>query len=244
MTNAMIESTTENDGKRPKEGVANSANDQAVSQNELVFAIAHEIGNHLGAIRLHAHLIAEDLDARSLARSSIEIEALAGRTGRLLALLRPILSPESRPARRVRWSGILAGLRRQLDDEGTRGITVVFDDALEVDLSAPAVDWLHALLMALLEATLAGIPVGHSIRLGFESHSDGIALIVEDDGIDEDLSSNAAMRGRPLAVAIARRLVAGLGGRLETVRTDETTRVVLIFPIVDRTRRRTTPGAT
>ncbi len=88
----------------------------------LVFAIGHEVANHLGGIRLQAHLIDEDLDALGLAKTSVEIDALAGRAAPLLALLRPILSERPDPSPPVAWASLLAGLRRQLDDEGTRGV--------------------------------------------------------------------------------------------------------------------------
>ena len=53
------------------------------SGTELAFAIAHEVGNHLGGIRLQAHLVDEDLDVRELAEASILIDGLAGRSGPL-----------------------------------------------------------------------------------------------------------------------------------------------------------------
>ena len=55
------------------------------SRTELAFAIAHEVGNHLGGIRLQAHLLDENLDVRALAEASILIDGLAGRSGPLLA---------------------------------------------------------------------------------------------------------------------------------------------------------------
>ena len=37
----------------------------------LVFAISHEVGNHLGGIRLQAHLLDEELGAREMAAAMI-----------------------------------------------------------------------------------------------------------------------------------------------------------------------------
>ena len=45
----------------------------AGTAERLVFAIAHEIGNHLGGIRLQAHLLDEDLDAHERFRLTREL---------------------------------------------------------------------------------------------------------------------------------------------------------------------------
>jgi nitrogen-specific signal transduction histidine kinase len=110
--------------------------------HDLVFAIAHEVGNHLGAIRIQAHLLDEDLDPRSLAQSSVEIDGLAGRVGPMLALLRPLLSSDTPAASGVPWSGILATIKQHLEDEGTRGVSVEIEAPRESDPLAPSVDWL------------------------------------------------------------------------------------------------------
>lgn len=208
------------------------------SQNDLVFAIAHEIGNYLGAIRLQAHLLDEDLDPRALATTSVEIDGLAGRAGPLLTLLRPVLSSTSQTgssaAQRPRWSGLLRGLGQQLEDEGTRGVLVEITSLADTEIEAPGVDWLHALLLALVESTIASVPGRSRICLGLESRGSGTVLAVEDDGEAEDLSAEAPLRGRPLTVSIARRLLFDLGGRVEVARIDQKTRVELVFPEVDR----------
>ena len=64
----------------------------ADSSNNLVFALCHEISNLVAAIRLQAHLLDEELDARGLAVSSLEIDDLSARCAALLALVRPVLN--------------------------------------------------------------------------------------------------------------------------------------------------------
>jgi len=86
------------------------------SGTELAFAIAHEVGNHLGGIRLQAHLVDEDLDVRELAAASILIDGLAGRSGPLLALLRPLLSDDWKPAGNSTWAHILGRVQKQIED--------------------------------------------------------------------------------------------------------------------------------
>ncbi len=208
----------------------NNAADGTSAVYALVFAVAHEIGNYLGAIRLRAHLLDEDLDPRALATASVEIDAFAGRAGPLLALLRPLLAPEDVTTQCGHWSVLFTGIRRHMEDEGTRGVVVEIQAPAEADHPAPEADWLHSLLIALIEATLSSVPKKGLIQLGLEGNEDQTTLFIEDDGPEEDLSPGAPLRGRPLAVSIARRLVASIGGRVETSRADERTRVELIFP--------------
>jgi signal transduction histidine kinase len=215
------------------------AADRAASARTLVLAMAHEIGNHLGAIRLEAHLLDEDLDPRSLARASVEIDGLAGRAGPLLALLRPLLSPTvpttpasgqaAEAAAAPAWSSLLAGIAQHYADEGTRGVSLAIEERVNPDWPAPTADWLHSLLIALLDATLAVMPSQGSIRLDVAARNGPILLAIEDDGPEEDLSNEAALRGRPLAVALARELLLLVGGHVETSRGAGGTRVELVF---------------
>jgi signal transduction histidine kinase len=221
------------------------AADRAASARTLVLAMAHEIGNHLGAIRLEAHLLDEDLDPRSLARASVEIDGLAGRAGPLLALLRPLLSPTTpttptmpttpasgqaaEAAAAPAWSSLLAGIAQHYADEGTRGVSLAIEERVNPDWPAPTADWLHSLLIALLDGTLAVMPSQGSIRLDVAARNGPILLAIEDDGPEEDLSNEAALRGRPLAVALARELLLLVGGHVETSRGAGGTRVELVF---------------
>lgn len=209
-------------------------------QHTLVFAMAHEIGNQLGAIRLQAHLLGlgDEQDPPALARTSIDIDSLASRAAPLLALLRPILSPptpiEPGPSGAVSWSSLLDGLRRQIEDEGTRGIQIEISAPSDPQTTAPAVDWLQPLLMSLVGSTLDTATRGETILLSLDPRAHEIALVIEDDCAEEDLSPEAALRGRPLSVSIARYLLGGCGGRVEVLRVEDRSRVELIFPDLER----------
>ena len=104
---------------------------------ELAFAIAHEVGNHLGGIRLQAHLLDDELGAREMAEASVLIDALAGRSGPLLALLRPLLSDDWRRAGGDSWAGVLGRVAQQIEDEGTRGVRFEVVGVLETEVAAP-----------------------------------------------------------------------------------------------------------
>ncbi len=199
-----------------------SVEDSAAS--ELACAIAHEVGNHLGGIRLEAHLLDDELDVAALARSSLSIDALAARSGPLLALLRPLLSP--RPPGDGGSTALLERVASQIGDEGTRGI--LFEVRAGDPLAAvPATDWLHPLLVALVQTTIEVLDAGDRITLSLESDAGLARIVCEDDGPPEDLSETAARRGRGLVLAIARELVGRTGGRVEVLRASDRTRVVL-----------------
>lgn len=198
---------------------------------ELVFAIAHEVGNHLGGIRLQAHMLDEDLDARSMAEASILIDDLAGRSGPLLSLMRPLLLSEWRAAGASPWSNLLARIQQQIEDQGTRGVqlTMSVEDGAAQEAVAPDFEWVHPLLVSLLESTIAHVGRGGKLEVRLEMGAGGATLLIEDDGEEEDLSPAAAPRGRPLALSIARALLGRIGGRVETSREADRSRVALIF---------------
>lgn len=209
----------------------------AASRHALVFAIAHELGNHLAGIRLEAHLLDEAMGAPGLARASLAIDALAGRSGPLLSLIRPLLAPGGRAAGAPGLATALEGVRRALEDAGTAGRRVEVRIEPEPAAHGPAFDGLHALLLVLVGAP-DELPVGGTIGLRLERRGAFSALSCElpgeafDEAIDaagleegaEGARSAVArvsgLRGRALAVAIARVLVADAGGRVELERTD------------------------
>jgi hypothetical protein len=122
-----------------------------------------------------------------------------------------------------------AGLAQHYEDEGTRGISLTIDSLTAPDGWAPNTDWLHGLVIALLDATLAALPKQGSIRLGLVATNGQISLVRADDGPEEDLSKEAALRGRPLVIALARALLVLVGGELKTSRVDGETCVEFVF---------------
>ncbi len=202
----------------------------ADARHALVFAIAHEIGNHLAGIRLEAHLLDEDLGPLGLARASLALDSMAGQAGPLLALLRPLLAPGSKRAAGPSFAAVLDGVRRQLEDEGAGGRPIELEVAKDVEAAGPAFDGLHALVLALVGSPDA-LPAGKApIRLRVGRRESGIEIACELPG--EAFEGGAhALRGRPLAVAIARALVADVGGRVEVEAGAGCSRVVLRLPL-------------
>ena len=205
---------------------------------ELAFAVAHEVGNHLSGIRMQAYLLDPDLDARSLAEASITIDELAARAGRLLSLLRPLLSDDWRPSTEETWPGLLRRVVQQIEEEGIRGVRLELRSAGRESLEAPDLEWLHSLLVALVGATIAHVGRRGTVELALEEQADCVRVVIEDDGPEEELSSTAAHRGRPLALGIARELLGRAGGCVDVGREVDRTRVALVFPIDDSREKR------
>lgn len=201
--------------------------DQTDEASRLCFAIAHEVGNHLGAIRLQAHLLDDEAGARALAEASVLIDELAGRSGPLLALLRPLLSEDWQRGGARTWSGRLGQLQRHFEEAGTRGTAFEVAPVDDRALAAPDWDWVHPALVALVDATLHHAGRGGRVRLAVESAGRETRFVLEDDGPEEDLSPAETTRGRPLAVGLLRELAGRIGGRVEGVREGDRTRVTL-----------------
>lgn len=207
------------------------------TRHALVFAIAHELGNHLAAIRLEAHLLDEALGASGLARASLAIDGLAGLAAPLLASLRPLLTPGTR-AGGMRVEALLAGVARQLEEEGLLGRRLELDVAPEAGPLVCGVEGAPALLTALVGSPESLDPAAGPIRLAARASATELVLVCELPGdafaeVDPRASESAptsALRGRALAAAIARVLVADAGGRTEVEREAGRSRIVMRLP--------------
>jgi hypothetical protein len=210
-------------------------------RHALVFAIAHEIGNHLAGIRLEAHLLDEDLGVSGLARSSVAIDAGASQAGALLGLLRPLLAPTARRSLGGTSGTCLAtleGVRRQLEEEGLAGHRVELEIRSEDAGRAPAFEGLHALLVLLV-----GLPETLATGLGPISlhidRADGEIVIgcgLPGRALAYARATGAAtvdprtLRGRELAVAVARVLVGDAGGAVAVDEEAGRSRIAMRLP--------------
>jgi len=215
-------------------------------RHALVFAIAHELGNQLAGIRLEAHLLDEDLGAHGLARASLAIDSLAGQAGPWLALLRPLLAPPPPAAGRAGpdYAAVLEGVRRVLVDDGAGGRKIEVSIAEGAPEAHPAPDGLHPLLLAPVGPPEA-LPASRGpIRLSLDRRAGEAMLGCELLGDAFEGAAGAgdpapigpvphgpALRGRTLAVALARRLAADVGGCVELAGDAERSRLTLILPL-------------
>jgi nitrogen-specific signal transduction histidine kinase len=200
---------------------------------ELVLALCHEIGNLMGAIRLHAHLLDDDMRPRDLAMLSVDLDDLSARSSALLAHMRPLLLPGPRALDDVKPEALLSGLQELMEDHGGRGAVLAFsaDDSLPTLRTDQEV--IHHLLLSLLYVTLETTSSTGSVSLRAEAREDGVAFVLEDDGdVDEDptLWRDQMKRGRPLVCSVASEILRRRGGRLEVERSAGITRIALLLP--------------
>jgi nitrogen-specific signal transduction histidine kinase len=204
------------------------------STHDLLFALCHEMGNLIGAIRLQAHLLDAEMSPKDLAIASVELDDLSARVSALLAHVRPLTSEQPRRVADLRVADLLAGVAHSLEEVGTHGV------ALEVDIGegVPDVradrDVLHHLLVSFSYFGVEAVRPRGSVRLTARCEDDRIALVVEDDGrVEEDPAGWAeqSMRGRPLLCAIASDVLGKIGGEIEAARDGDWTRVALWLPL-------------
>ncbi len=200
---------------------------------DLALALCHEVGNLVGAVRLHTHLIDEDMSGRDLARVTLEVDDLCARSGVLLAHIRPLLA-ESEAPETVEPGELLASVRDVMLQQGVRQLR--FD--AEALTGLPAVrahrEVVHHLLQSLLFAALELSGAGGSVSLGAEADHDGVAFCVVDDGAVSESPAEwreQVPRGRPLLLAVADAILSRRGGELRVARDDDHTRVALVLPL-------------
>jgi hypothetical protein len=171
---------------------------------ELLFALCHEVGNLLAAVRLHNRFADEESGAR--------ISELTDRAGSLVALVRPLLSnpPPSVPV--LDPLELLEALQRGLDDVGGARVRVELKSA--VDLPGVAIDGetLHHLLMADLFAALENLPGGERVRVAAEPSPDGVAFTLEVPGGATPEAPARTLTGRALTHALAAEILGKRGG--------------------------------
>jgi len=199
---------------------------------ELVFALVHEIANLLAGSRLEAGLLDPAAAAPELAQIADRISETSARSGSLLAMLRPLLAPESVTPFRVDALELLEGLRSGLDESSDARVVIALKTAALVPVVKLAPDTLHHLLLTAIWSGLEGAPADRMLRVFCRADAGRVAFVVEDDGPGPDLDPAGELRGRPLGWAVARAVLAGMEGRLEVTRDEGAgrTRVAFDFP--------------
>ncbi len=208
------------------------------SGEDLVFALCHEVGNLVGAVRLHADGIDSRASARELANASVEIDDSSARIRSWLALVRPLLDREYGDESGVSPEVLLAGLHEELKAYGGRGVRLEVDAPAGLGAVRGRPQTLHHLLLTLAyHAVEEARPRGRVRLEAAPIASSAIALRVEDDGPEDPSlvgeTEGATLTGRALACACASSLLSRLGGRAAAVREGGATRVELQLPLFE-----------
>jgi len=221
-------------------GTTRNGTDAAADARELVFALTHEIANLLAGSRLEAGLIDPAAGGEGVLRAAGRISETSARAGSLLAMLRPLITPEAVTAMSIDALELLEGLRSGLDESSDTRVAIALKTAATVPNVRLAPDTVHHLLLTAIWAGLEASPIDAGVRVRCSSVADRVGFVVEDDGAAPDLDPGGQLRGRPLTLAIAHHLIAAMDGRLELERTGTReasagcTRVTFDLPAVVR----------
>lgn len=201
---------------------------------QLVFALCHEVRNSLAATRLRAHLLAADAGEGEIAATVEKISAVAARAGSLLAQVRPLLSPSTRPPRAIGPVDVLDGLRRDLDEHCERSVRIDLETAAALPEAATDPESIHHLLLTAIFGALEAAGPGQLVRVSAEVAGEGIVFAVEDDAPCRAEPGDSHLSGRALTWALAEVILGRHGGRLRVPRRDGPTRVELWVPEAGR----------
>lgn len=191
-----------------------------LSPNALVLSVCHEIGNLLAASRLTAHLLRRNHDPNGVVPASHTIEALSAQAGSLLALVRPLVDPDSLRRVRIGVAELLEGVAHGLADRaaGPSLQLAMRRGAPHVEADPDALH--HTLLVIVMAACEAAGPSGH-VEIAATRAGDELVIRVRDDGAPAKAAPPAAApatgrmrRGRDLALALAETVLRMEGGRL------------------------------
>jgi signal transduction histidine kinase len=223
--------------------VGNSDTDRGPGQNasiaeedaELVFSLCHELGNMMGALRLHAHLLDDEMGPRGIARTSVDLDDLSARSAALLSLVRPLLTPAPSSAENMSVVGLVRNIEGLMAGHGSRGTALTF----EVDEQIPSirvdVGMLQRLIQSFLYFALESASRTGAVLLRAESRDDEVAILIEDNGPEgEDPAGfrDQMRRGRPLLCSVAESILKKQGGRFAAERDGTRTRISMMLPAI------------
>jgi signal transduction histidine kinase len=197
--------------------------------------MCHEISNLVAAIRLQAHLLDEDLDARGLAVSSLEIDDLSARSAALLALIRPVLSEvvEEEPPAPISAGVIAHGFERALVEHGGRGFDIDFEAEAELPEVVIDSEVLHYILLMLAYGAMEAMESGGKIRVEVASRENEVVFAIEDLA-DEDREHlqwrGASLRGRALECAVSDHILVKRHTRFDVRRQGDCNRTEIGVP--------------
>lgn len=200
----------------------------------LLFALCHEMGNLVGAIRLQTHLLDQEMTPRDLATARSEIDVLGARVSALLALVRPLEVPMPLdPAHVPDADDVLAVVGHGLETLVLPGVEVDFTPAGEPRPMCIDRNALQALVTSLAHLAIEQVRPSGKVRVSVESHGGRTAVVVVDDGpSDPALArwSDEPMRGRSLVCALAQRIASEYDGEIAVDSKEGGSRIAIWVP--------------
>jgi len=214
-------------------GRSRSGSGAGLPSQDLVRALCHDVGNLLAAVRLSAHLLANDIAETDRLAVSRDVEDLAAMAGALLAHVRPLLAGAALARVRVAPAEVLTALTRALQDRRTGGATLSIARGRNLPDVRVDPDALYHLLLTLVHGSLEAAAPSGRVRVSAKHRGRRVILSVSDDGrqvdIDE-LRRGSTPRGRELAIRVADAVLRLMGGRAAAELQRRGTRIDLFLP--------------
>ena len=214
-------------------GRSRSGSGAGLPSQDLVRALCHDVGNLLAAVRLSAHLLANDIAETDRLAVSRDVEDLAALAGALLAHVRPLLAGATLARVRVAPAEVLTALTRALQDRRTGGATLSIARGRNLPDVRVDPDALYHLLLTLVHGSLEAAAPSGRVRVSAKHRGRRVILSVSDDGrqvdIDE-LRRGSTPRGRELAIRVADAVLRLMGGRAAAELQRRGTRIDLFLP--------------
>jgi len=201
-----------------------------------LFALCHEVGNLVAAIRLNAHLIDEQSSGLELATASVEIDDCSSRIRSLLALVRPLLSDSRERASGATAEALVQGVAGALDEYGGRGVSIEVECAGDLPPVPGSLEALHHLVATFAYHAVEEARPRGRVRIRADRGEGGVVLVIRDDGREEEGLGEApagTATGRGLACEVARVVLGSLGGSVEARRVAGETEILLTLPALE-----------
>lgn len=191
--------------------------DAALDPRLLTLAICHEVGNHLAAIRLSAHILTTEGSEPGMGD---ELNKMAAEAGMILAQVRFLQNTPVPDPPPISVARVMQELRFTLGDKLDGPVEVQFHQAVDGDLlfeKEVLVRQLSNLMTEALAASDAGQAVSLSITPATNKH--GVEFVISDSTKvehHEQLPGAEPRRGRLLGLQVAHTLIAARGGTFST----------------------------
>jgi hypothetical protein len=184
----------------------------------------------LAGTRLEASLLDSLTEPEEFLSAGHRIESASARAGSLLASIRPLLDPAGVAITTVDPLDVLSGLRSGLDKSVDHRVAIPLRSAVDLPLVRLPVEPVHHLIgSAIYYGLEAG---GKDGRVQVRAHIAGGDVVFEicDGGSVDTVDGSGSLRGRSLLLAIARVLVAPVGGHVDAAAHGDGTKLSLAFP--------------
>lgn len=198
----------------------------------LAAAMCHEIGNHLAAVRLTAHLIATGDEAQPAAQGVISASAEAGH---VLSQMRALLRGGAAAQTGIfSVTQALRDMRVSLGDELDGPIFFEIGSGVGLPRLHFNQEILRQQMTEVVQRAAAAINGPGNISVRISADNEFVTFTVDDDGPPVDptiVSVQEPLRGRALALQVTRFVLAGGGGAVTFEASAGRNRVRLHIPV-------------